>query len=60
MIGDNSEQNKRMKILEVYKNELLDFVNNHIEFYKEMENPQISDLLTNYYYNNFNQRNNLF
>ena len=60
MVGDNSEQNKKMKIEEIYKNEILSFVNNHIEFYKEMEKPQMVNLLTNMIYNNFGQRNNLF
>ncbi len=60
MVGDNSEQNKKMKIGEIYKNEILSFVNNHIEFYKEMEKPQMVNLLTNLFYNNFQQRNNLF
>ena len=60
MVGDNSEQNKKMKIEEIYKNEILSFVNNHIEFYKEMDKPQMVNLLTNMFYNNFQQRNNLF
>lgn len=60
MVGDNSEQNKKMKIEEIYKNEILSFVNNHIEFYKEMDKPQMVNLLTNMFYNNFQQKNNLF
>jgi len=46
MTGDNSDINKRRKFEEVLGNIVLSYVNNRVEFYQKMENPQVKRVVT--------------
>ena len=46
MTGDNSDINKRRKFEEVLGQIILSYVNNRVEFYQKMENPQVKRVVT--------------
>jgi len=53
MTGDNSETNKRKKFEEVLSKIILSYVNNRVEFYQKMENPQVKRIVTDDLYREY-------
>jgi len=53
MTGDNSETNKRRKFEEVLGNIILSYVNDRVDFYQKMENPQVKRLITDDFYRDY-------
>ena len=53
MAGDNSELNKRRKFEEVLTKIILSYVNNRVEFYQKMENPQVKRIVTDDLYRDY-------
>jgi type I restriction enzyme R subunit len=53
MTGDNSDINKRRKFEEVLGQIILSYVNNRVEFYQKMENPQVKRVITDDFYRDY-------
>ena len=53
MTGDNSDINKRRKFEEVLGQIILSYVNNRVEFYQKMENPQVKRIVTDDFYKDY-------
>jgi type I restriction enzyme R subunit len=53
MTGDNSDINKRRKFEEVLGKIILSYVNNRVEFYQKMENPQVKRIITDDFYRDY-------
>ena len=53
MTGDNSDINKRRRFEEVLGQIILSYVNNRVEFYQKMENPQVKRLITDDFYRDY-------
>jgi len=53
MTGDNSDINKRRKFEEVLGQIILSYVNNRVEFYQKMENPQVKRVVTDDFYKDY-------
>jgi type I restriction enzyme R subunit len=53
MTGDNSDINKRRKFEEVLGRIILSYVNNRVEFYQKMENPQVKRIITDDFYRDY-------
>jgi type I restriction enzyme R subunit len=53
MTGDNSDLNKRRKFEEVLGKIILSYVNNRVEFYQKMENPQVKRIVTDDFYRDY-------
>jgi type I restriction enzyme R subunit len=53
MTGDNSETNKKRKFEEVLGQIILSYVNNRVEFYQKMENPQVKRVITDDFFRDY-------
>jgi type I restriction enzyme R subunit len=57
MTGDNSDINKRRKFEEVLGNIFLSYVNDRVDFYQKMENPQVKRLIMDDFYRDYRRTN---
>jgi hypothetical protein len=53
MVGDNSDHNKRRKFEEIMAQIIISYVNNRVEFYNMMENPQVKRIITDDFYRDY-------